>query len=100
MAFVGEIPGRDAAFAALALLRCRRRIGTLIDALAEPRRNELARAVRELDGFNDARLKETLADVVRSEGKALRIAAARELGNGGAKASRALRKWSARGLWH
>jgi hypothetical protein len=97
---VGEIPSRDAAFAALALLRCQSHIGALLDALAEPRRNALARALSEFDAFDHKRLKEALAEVIRREDKALGIAAARELGDGGAKASRAIRKWAVRSLWH
>ena len=90
---------RDTAFAALVLLRCRSRIESILGALAEHRRIELAPVLSEFDGFDEARLKQILAEAVRREDAALSDAAARDLGAGMAKASRAIRKLAARGKW-
>ena len=93
---MAKAPARDTAFAALALLRCRARIGPILETVADPRRIEIARAVAELDGLDDAHLKQVLAEVVRREDAALRDAAERALGAGSAEAPRAILKWVAR----
>lgn len=84
------------ASAALALLRCRDRIGPVLEALASPRRIEMARAVAELDGFDDAHLKHVLEEIVRREAIALNDAVALLLGAASEQAPRALQKWAAR----
>ena len=90
------IPSADTAFAALALLRRRARLAAILETIAEPRRNEVARAITELGGFDDANLKKLLAEVVRREDTALRDAAFRLLGPGSAEAPRAVLKRAAR----
>jgi hypothetical protein len=84
-------------FAALALLRCRDRLKTLLDAVAEPRRASLAAALGEFDGLDDARLKQILADIVQREDQVLVDVVARSLGRDIAKAPRVVRIWVARG---
>ena len=90
-------PGRDMAFAALGMLRCGGRLGRMLDAIAEPRRSEIAEAVAALDGFDEGRLRDVLAETVRREDAALQDAAARILGAGSAEAPRAVWKWVVRG---
>jgi hypothetical protein len=90
--------GRDTAFAALILLRCRDRIGPILDTIAGPRRIEAARAVAELDGLDDAHLKHALQDVVRREDAELQDVAARTLGLRSAEVPRAIRKWVAQAV--
>ena len=89
-------PGPEHAFAALALLRCRDRMGPVLDAIAEPRRLDVARAVAELDGLDDYHLKHVLAEVVRREERTLREATALFLGAASQNAPRTIRKWAAR----
>ena len=89
---------KDTGFAALALLRCRDRIAPLLDAVAEPRRSELAEAIDTLEGFDDARVKQLLADIIRREDAELKDAAARVLGPGAAGVPRAIWRWAARGV--
>jgi hypothetical protein len=84
------------ASAALALLRCRDRIGLVLEAVAAPRRLELARAIAELDGFDDARLKHVLEEIVRREAIALSDGVAVFLGAALEQAPRGLQKWVAR----
>jgi hypothetical protein len=84
-------------FAALALLRCRDRLARVLDAVAEPRRGELAAALAELEELDDARLKETLAEIIRREDEALFEVVARSMGGEIAKAPRLVRQWIARG---
>jgi hypothetical protein len=86
---------RNTAFAALALLRCRDRVSRLIDAVAEPRRSELAQAVAEHEHFDDARLKQILAQVIRREHADIREATAQVLGAAMIRAPRVVRKWIA-----
>jgi hypothetical protein len=88
----------DAAFAALALLRCRARLAGVLDAVAEPRRSELAAAVAELEGLDDVRLKQTLAQAIRRDDEALREAVGRVLGAKASRAPRIVRQWVARGV--
>jgi HEAT repeat protein len=88
---------RDTAFAALALLRCRDRLAPILDTIAEPRRNEVVRAVAELGSFDDAHLKHFLAETVRNEDADLRDFAVRALGSESAEVPRAILKWAARG---
>ena len=90
------IPSADTAFAALALLRRRARLAAILETIAEPRRNEVARAITELGGFDDANLKKLLAEVVRSEDTELRDAASQILGADSAEVPRAVLKWAAR----
>ena len=90
--------GRDKAFAALALLRCRDRLHQVLDSIPEPRRSELVRAVEEFDGWNETRMKHELAEVLRHQDSALKDTACRTLGAGGVGASRAIRRWIARGI--
>jgi hypothetical protein len=88
---------RDTAFAALALLRCRDRLSPILETIAEPRRNEVVRAVAELDSFDDAHLKRLLGETVRKEDADLRDFAARTLGCESAEVPRAILKWAVRG---
>jgi len=90
------IPSADTAFAALALLRRRARLAAILETIAEPRRNEVARAITELGGFDDANLKKLLAEVVRSQDTELRDAASQILGADSAEVPRAVLKWAAR----
>jgi hypothetical protein len=92
------VSGRDGAFAALALLRCRDRLDQVLDSIAEPRRSELVRAVEEFDGWNETRMKHALAELLRHQDSALKDAAFRALGAGGVGASRAIRRWITRGI--
>jgi hypothetical protein len=91
-------PGRDTAFAALALLRCRDRIGPLLNTVVEPRRSEVGAAVSKLEGLDDAQLKQVLAEMIRREDEALRDAVAQVLGTGSTRVSRTMRKWVARSV--
>jgi hypothetical protein len=86
--------GRDTAFAVLALLRCRDRLEQVLDAVAEPRRSELARIIGESED-DETHLKHMLAEVIRREDTALRDAVAHALG--ATRASRVIQKWVARG---
>jgi hypothetical protein len=86
------------ASAALALLRRRDRIVPLLEALGEPRSLEMARAIEELEGFDDAHLKQVLADTVRREAIALDDAAALILGAASEQSPRVIRKWAARAV--
>jgi hypothetical protein len=79
------------------MLRCRDRLESILDTIPEPRRGEVANAIAEVDSFDDARLKDMLAETVRREDAALRDAVARILGAGSADAPRAIWKWVARG---
>ena len=90
--------GRDMAFAALAMLRCRERIGAIVNTIPELRRSEVAGVIAELDGFDEGRLKDVLAETMRREDTALRDRAARIQGTGSADAPRAIWKWVARGV--
>ena len=89
-------PWPEQAFAALALLRCRDRIAPVLDAIAEPRRLDVARAVAELHGFDDYHLKHLLTEVVRREERTLGEARALFLGAASQNAPRTIRKWAAR----
>jgi hypothetical protein len=89
---------RDTVFAALALLRCRDRVAPLLDAAAEPRRSELAEAIDALEGLDDSRLKQLLADVIRREDAELKDEVMRLLGPGAAGVPRAVWRWAARGM--
>jgi hypothetical protein len=86
------------ASAALALLRCRDRIGPLLQAISASRRLELARAVSELEGFDDAHLKRVLDEIVRGEAIALRDGVTLFLGAASEQAPRAIQKWAARAI--
>jgi len=88
-------PARDTAFAAVALLRCRNRLAPVLDAVAEPRRSELARAIAELEPLDDARLKQALTEKVRRLDEALRIDIGQTLGCAMARAPRVVREWIA-----
>ena len=92
------LPGRDMAFAALGMLRCRERLDAIVNTIPEPRRTEVAGVIAELDGFDDRRLRDVLAETIRGEDAALRDAAARILGAGSSAAPRAIWKWVARGV--
>jgi hypothetical protein len=63
--------------------------------VAAPRRDEVARAIAELEGLDDAHLKNILGEVVRREDSVLRDAAARSLGSCSGEAPRAIRKLAA-----
>jgi hypothetical protein len=89
--------GREMAFAALALLRCRDRMAAVLAAVAEPRRSELAAALAELERSDEAHLKLTLANIIRREDEALLQNVARSLGDQMPKAPRVVRQWLARG---
>jgi hypothetical protein len=65
----------------------------VLNAVAEPRRSELVRALGEFDGRDEADLKQLLARVIRREDAALRDAA---WDAGAAGASRPIRRWIAR----
>jgi hypothetical protein len=86
---------RDTAFAAVALLRCRDRMTALLNAVAEPRRSELARAVAQHEQFDDAHLKQILARVIRHQHETVRESAAQVLGGAIARAPRVVRVWLA-----
>jgi hypothetical protein len=79
----------------VALLRCRDRLALALDAVAEPRRSELARAIAELESFNDARLKQTLTEKIRRQNEALREVMGQTLNSAMAKAPRVVREWIA-----
>lgn len=86
-----NLPARDAAFAALALLRCRDRLEQVLSTIAEPRRSEIERAVGEFSGFDDDRIKHELAKTIRGEDEALEDSLV--------EASPGLRRLIARGAW-
>lgn len=86
-------PARDGAFSALALLRCRDRLGQILGAVAEPRRSELENALASFAAFDEIRLKDVLAQLIRHEVRAQTDAAARALGAAAPRAPRALQRW-------
>jgi hypothetical protein len=90
------ITARNAAFAALALWRCRDRVSRILNTIAEPRRIELEEAIRSFTGLDSSGIKDALTEVVRREDALLEAAVARDLGRGAAHASRPLRRWIAR----
>jgi hypothetical protein len=92
------LPGRDVAFAVLALLRCRDRIAPVLDAVAEPRRNELAKAIAEHEALDSTRLKQLLAELIRREDAELSDGAMRALGIASSQVPRAILRWIARAV--
>jgi hypothetical protein len=96
---VPELPGRDVAFVALALLRRGEHVGQLLETLPEPRRKDLSRIATEFEAFADARLKQLLAEAVRRDDAALAAQAEQALAGAGAQVSRAIRKLAARCQW-
>jgi hypothetical protein len=94
-----ELPaGRDRAFAALGLLRCRNRIGRVLNTIAEPRRTEIAAAIAELEGIDDAGLKQLITELIRREDAELGNAVMRALGLGPTQVPRTILRWIARGV--
>jgi len=95
---VSESPvaARHTIFAAMALLRGRERLAPLLEAVAEPRRSELARAVAQHEQLDDTRLKQALAEVIRREHAAVRDTAAQLLGSSIVRVPRVVRLWLAR----
>jgi len=85
------------AFAALGLLRCRDRLEGILNAIAEPRQGAIRSAIAELDGVDEAGLKDALSETVRREDAALREGVAKLLGSAAAETPRAIWKWAARG---
>ena len=96
---MASVSARDAAWAALFLLRCRYRAERVLAAVAEKRRNELARALSEFEAFDDEHLKHALADAVKQEDATLSELVMQRLGPGAASASRGIRKFVARAQW-
>jgi hypothetical protein len=91
------LTGRNTAFAALALLRCRGRIARMLETIAEPRRKQAAVAVAELDRIDDTDLKRLLVELIRREDAELRDAAMRALGSESTQAPRVVLRWLVRG---
>jgi hypothetical protein len=96
---LGAFPSRDVAFAALALLRSRDRVESILRALAEPRLHDLALVIGKFETLDAAHLKRILAETVRQEDAVLHDAAAQKLGAAVENASRAIRKLAARSEW-
>ena len=86
---------RNTLFAAIALLRCRERLPRLLEAVAEPRRSELARAIAQHEHLDEPNLKQVLVQVTRREHARTRERAAQVLGNAIARAPRVVRIWLA-----
>jgi hypothetical protein len=80
-------------FAAIALLRCRERLARLLEAIAEPRRSELARAIAQHEHLDEPHLKQILAQVIRREHASAREKAAQMLGSAVVRAPRVVRIW-------
>jgi hypothetical protein len=85
-------------FALLALLRCRGRLESLLEAVAEPRRSELARVAAGFDGLDDASLRQQLAETIRHEDDALRDAVVQVLGAEMSAVPVPIRRWAARSV--
>ena len=85
--------GRNTSFAAITLLRCRDRFARLLEAIAEPRRSELARAIAQHEHLDEPHLKQILAQVIRREHASAREKAAQMLGSAVVRAPRVVRIW-------
>ena len=83
--------GRNTSFAAITLLRCRDRFARLLEAIAEPRRSELAQAIAQHEHLDEPHLKQVLAQVIRREHASTREKAAQVLGSAIVRAPRAVR---------
>jgi hypothetical protein len=94
---VSDLPetARDTVFTTVALLRCRDHLALMLDAITEPRRGELARAIAEHEHFDDAHLRLRLAQVVRREHAAIRETVVEVLGGSIAEVPRVVRMWLA-----
>jgi hypothetical protein len=94
---VSESPAqeRNTSFAAIALLRCRERLAQLLDAIAEPRRSELAQAISQHEHLDEPRLKQILAQVIRREHAGVRDSVGRVMGSAMVRAPRVVRIWLA-----
>ena len=86
---------RNTSFAAIALLRCRERLARLLEAIAEPRRSELARAIAQHEHLDEPHLKQILAQVTKRERARTRERAAQVLGSAIVRAPRVVRIWLA-----
>jgi hypothetical protein len=96
---VSESPAaaRNTSFTAIALLRCRERLAPLLEAVAEPRRSELARAIAQHEHLDEPNLKQILVQVIRREHARTRERAVQVLGNAIVRAPRVVRIWLAQG---
>jgi hypothetical protein len=70
-------------------------VARLLEAVAEPRRSELARAIAQHDHLDDPHLKQILAHVTRRERASTRERAAQLLGSAIVQAPRVVRIWLA-----
>ncbi|HEY7210470.1 MAG TPA: hypothetical protein VH477_09385 [Bryobacteraceae bacterium] len=96
---MSKLSGRNAAFAALMLLRCRDRVERILATLPESRRNAVTQALSEFESLSEQNLKRALAAAVEREDAVLDEFIRRQLGAGAANASRGIRRFVARAEW-
>ena len=86
-----DLPARDAAFAALLLLKSPSRAQAIVACLVEERRSDVASALQQFEGMPKEQLERTLSRLVRQERGAMEELMSRDFPG----VSRGLRKFLA-----